>query len=112
MFEEGSGNIFVDTGFSEADAVNISARLELMMQIENTIKERGWTQQQAAQALGISQSRVSELMTSHSEKFTIDKLMKLLCKLGKEVTQKTADKDLNIARTAYAELKRNETKNS
>ena len=27
-------------------------------------------------------------------------------------TQKTADKDLNIARTAYAELKKNETKNS
>ncbi len=27
-------------------------------------------------------------------------------------TQKTAEKDLNIARTAYAELKRNETKNS
>ncbi|MBK9281094.1 MAG: type II toxin-antitoxin system RelE/ParE family toxin [Candidatus Obscuribacter sp.] len=30
----------------------------------------------------------------------------------KKKTQKTADKDLNIARTAYAELKRNETKNS
>ena len=27
-------------------------------------------------------------------------------------TQKTAEKDLNIARTAYAELKKNDTKNS
>jgi predicted XRE-type DNA-binding protein len=44
------------------EAVNIVARLQLMMQIENIIKERGWTQEQAAKILGLRQPRVSELM--------------------------------------------------
>ena len=83
--EKSSGNVFVDLGFPKDEAVNIIARLQLMAQIEDFIKERGWTQQQAAQVLGITQSRVSELMTSHSEKFTVDKLMSLLDRLGQQV---------------------------
>ncbi len=93
-YEEGSGNIFVDLGYPEAEAVNIVARLELMAQIENIIKLRGWTQQQAASALGIAQPRVSALMTSRSEKFTIDMLMKLLYKLGKDVKLSVTDRDV------------------
>ena len=83
--EKSSGNVFVDLGYPEAQAINIVARLELMMKIEDLIKERGWTQQQAARVLGITQSRVSELMSSHSEKFTIDKLVSLLDRLGRQV---------------------------
>ena len=84
-FEEGSGNIFTDLGFPEHEATNIVARLKLMMQVESIIKEQSWTQQEAAKILGISQSRVSELMTSRSEKFTVDLLMKLLDRLGRQV---------------------------
>lgn len=84
-FEEGSGNVFIDLGFPEHEAINIVARLKLMMQIESIIKEQGWTQQEAANILGIGQSRVSELMTSRSEKFTVDMLMKLLDRLGRRV---------------------------
>ncbi len=95
VFEESSGNVFLDLGFPEAESINIVARLQLMLQIENIIKERGWSQQQAAKALGISQPRVCELMNSHSEKFTVDMLMKLLHKLGKEVT--VSVKDTHVA---------------
>ena len=65
--EKSSGNVFVDLGYPEDEAINIVARLELMMQIEDIIKEHGWTQQQAAKILGLTQSRVSELMSSRSE---------------------------------------------
>ena len=85
LIETSSGNVFIDLGYPEAQAINIVARLELMAQIEKIIKERRWTQQQAAHILGITQSRVCELMNSHFEKFTVDKLMKLLDKLGREV---------------------------
>jgi predicted XRE-type DNA-binding protein len=85
IFEESSGNVFLDLGFPEAEAVNIVARLELMLKIENIIKRRGWSQQEAAKKLGLTQSRVSELMHSHFEKFTVDMLMKLLDKLGRRV---------------------------
>ena len=89
-FEESSGNVFVDLGYPEA--VNIVARLQLMMQIENIIRQRGWTQEQAAKVLELRQSRVSELMNSRSEKFTIDMLMKLLNRLGKQVVLTVKDK--------------------
>jgi predicted XRE-type DNA-binding protein len=85
IFEEGSGNVFVDLGFPEHEAVNIVARLKLMMQIESIIKEAGWTRQEAADVLGIRQSQVSDLMTSRSEKFTVDLLMELLDRLGRRV---------------------------
>jgi predicted XRE-type DNA-binding protein len=92
MIEKSSGNVFVDLGYSEDEAVNIVMRLELMMQIENIIKVHGWTQQQAAKVLGLTQSRVSELMSSRSEKFTIDKLMKLLDRLGQKIEFKVKPK--------------------
>ena len=92
MFEESSGNVFVDLGYPEAEAVNIVARLQLMMQIEGIIKERGWTQEQAAKILGLRQPRVSELMSSRSEKFTVDMLMKLFDRLGKQVVLTVKDK--------------------
>src|ERR1700730_12779529 len=93
-YEESSGNVFVDLGYAEAEAVNIVARLELMAQIEDIIKARGWTQLQAATAIGIAQPRVSALMASHSEKFTVDMLMKLLYKLGKKVKLSVTDREV------------------
>ncbi len=92
MFEEGSGNVFIDLGFPEDEAVNMVARLELMLQIEKIIKARGWTQEEAARVLGIRQPRVSELMTRCMEKFTVDMLMKLLDRLGKKVSLTVEDK--------------------
>ncbi len=84
-FEEGSGNVFIDLGFPEHQAINIVARLKLMMQIESIIKQQRWTPEEAAKLLGIRPPGVSELMSSRWEKFTVDVLMKLLDRLGREV---------------------------
>jgi predicted XRE-type DNA-binding protein len=92
MIEKSSGNVFVDLGYPEAEAINIVVRLNLMMKIEEIIRKRGWTQIKAAKMLGLTQSRVSELMSSHSEKFTIDMLMKLLDRLGQQVELKVKTK--------------------
>jgi len=83
--KKGNGNIFIDLGYSEPEAINIVARLQLMLQIEEIIKKRGWTQDKAAKILKLQQPRVSELMSGRSEKFTVDMLMKLLDRLGKRV---------------------------
>ncbi len=93
MIEKSSGNVFADIGYPEEQAINIMARLELMMQIEDIIKKHGWTQKHASKVLGLTQSRVSELMSSHSEKFTVDMLMKLLDHLGKKVVFRVIPKD-------------------
>jgi len=93
-FVEGSDNVFRDLGFSEAEAVNLLARSELMMAIEKAIKERGLTQTEAARLLGVGQPRLSDLYKGKIERFTIDMLMKWLSKLGKQVTIKVEDQEV------------------
>jgi predicted XRE-type DNA-binding protein len=99
VFEEGSGNVFLDLGFLEHEAVNLVARLKLMTQIERIIKEEGWTRQETAHVLGIRQSQVSDLMTSRSGKFTVDMLMELLDRLGRRVELTVKAKDDRPAST-------------
>jgi predicted XRE-type DNA-binding protein/CheY-like chemotaxis protein len=78
------------SGFEE-QAVNLLIRSELILAIERSIKEREWTQTQAAQALGISQPRVSDLMNGRIERFTVDMLMILADRLGKYVSIQLQD---------------------
>jgi predicted XRE-type DNA-binding protein len=49
------------------------------------IEERGWTQSQAAEQLGIGQSRVSDLVRGKWEKFSLDMLITLAARAGKRV---------------------------
>ncbi len=85
-FIEGSENVFSDLGFDQETANNLLVRSQLIMQIERAIKDRGWSQIEAASHLEVSQPRISELMTGKIQKFTIDTLMGYLNKLGIEVT--------------------------
>ncbi|MDD5320109.1 MAG: helix-turn-helix transcriptional regulator [Methylococcales bacterium] len=74
---ESSGNVFADPGFAPEEAALLAMRAELMTRLRETIAERGWTQIQAAEHLGIGQSRVSDLMRGKWEKFSLDMLAML-----------------------------------
>jgi predicted XRE-type DNA-binding protein len=91
---EGSDNVFRDLGFPEAEAVNLMARSHLMMAIEDILKKKKYTQQQAAKVLGVAQPRVSDLYNGKIGRFTVDMLMKWLAKLGKEVTIKIDNEEV------------------
>lgn len=80
-----SGNVFVDLGFRREEAENLLARTRLMVAIKQIIKENSWTQTEAAQFLGVNQSRISDLANGKIEKFSIDMLMKWLDRLGRRV---------------------------
>lgn len=72
---------------SELDqAQHLSARAELSEAVQKAIKDRGWTQVEAARILGVAQPRISDLMNGRTEKFTVDMLMIWLEKLGRDVT--------------------------
>lgn len=58
---------------------------ELMARLRDTIKQRGWTQQEAAEKLGIGQSRVSDLMRGKWDKFSLDMLITLTTRTGQHV---------------------------
>lgn len=53
-------------------------------------QEEGITQTKMAERLGVTESRVSEILHYHIERFTIDKLLELLTKIRPEVKIKVA----------------------
>ncbi len=81
----GSGNVFKDLGFEDEEAANLLMRADLMIEILKIIEERGWKAQEAARALGVAQSRISELRKGKMKEFSVDLLLKYLARLGKRV---------------------------
>lgn len=80
-----SGNVFTDLGFSTEESTLLAMRAELMARLRDTIKQRGWTQQEAAKKLGIGQSHVSDLMRGKWDKFSLDMLITLTTRTGQHV---------------------------
>jgi len=80
---EGSGNIFADLGFANPEREQLKARLTL--QIYRLIKQRGLTQVEAGEILGIKQPHVSSLMRGQSGAFSVERLMDFLTALGQDV---------------------------
>jgi predicted XRE-type DNA-binding protein len=81
--EKGSGNVFADLGFAHPEQEQLKA--DLTLQIYRTIKQRGLTQAQAGQVLGIGQPHVSSLMRGRSGTFSVARLMEFLTDLGQDV---------------------------
>lgn len=92
----GSGNVFADIGFPNAD--EMLARSELVRHINNIIEQRGLTQVEAASLLGINQPKVSALKRGRLTEFSIDRLMRFLVALGQEV-------DIKVRPASHAGLK-------
>ncbi|MBD5803366.1 helix-turn-helix protein [Azoarcus sp. Aa7] len=82
---ESSGNVFADLGFSPEEAALLAMRAELIARLRETIEQAGWTQVQAANRLGIGQSRVSDLMRGKYDKFSLDMLVTLATRAGRRV---------------------------
>jgi predicted XRE-type DNA-binding protein len=80
---KGSGNIFADLGLPNPEQELLKAQLTL--QIYKIIKDRGLTQAQAGEILGIKQPHVSALMRNRSGTFSVGRLIEFLTALGHDV---------------------------
>lgn len=60
----------------------ISLKSKLIIILTELIREKGWSQRVAAEKLGVSQPRVSNLMNGQISKFAIDTLLEMLCRIG------------------------------
>lgn len=87
-----TGSIFSDLGFSGEESENLKVRAQLMQELTHIIKATGGTQTEIAEKLGVTQSRISDLMRGKIQKFTIDNLVNMMSKSGYsvEVTTKVA----------------------
>ena len=87
---ESSGNVFVDLGYSPHEAAILQMRADLMAEMRKFIQKKKLPQAEAAKILGVSQSRVSDLITGKWEKFSLEMLITLATKAGKHVKLKIA----------------------
>ncbi len=78
-----SGNVFADLNLPDAD--DLLAKAELAAKIIAEIQRRRLTQSQAAAILGIDQPKVSALKQGKLSGFSIERLMRLLLRLGRDI---------------------------
>jgi predicted XRE-type DNA-binding protein len=85
-----SGNVFIDLGYSPDEAAILQMRADLMADLRKFIKAKKLTQAAAAKIFGVSQSRVSDLITGKWERFSLEMLITLVTKAGMNVRLKIA----------------------
>jgi predicted XRE-type DNA-binding protein len=80
---EGSDNVYADIGLPDAEEMLVKA--QLVTKIREIIKERGWTQQQAADVLGMTQPRLSKMLRGQFRGISEAKMLDCLTRLGRDV---------------------------
>lgn len=91
------GNVFADLGFEPAEAQALQAQSQRIISDKIAIKEKlmgelalwidteNLKQADAAQILGVTRPRVSDVINRKTPKFTIDALVDMLARTGKRV---------------------------
>jgi predicted XRE-type DNA-binding protein len=88
----GSGNVFADLGFADADSQLLKARV--LTVINETIDSQGLSGQKAiAEALGIVQPDVSKLRRGRLSGFSLERLLEFASALGSDI-------DINVRKPA------------
>jgi predicted XRE-type DNA-binding protein len=80
---DGSGNVFRDFGYPDADVRQAKALLGT--EIMKILDEEALTTRQAEARTGVSHSEFSRTRQAKFSRFTIDRLMGILARLGQEV---------------------------
>lgn len=88
-----SNNIFRDLSLKVEEAENLKLRAMLMVELEKHIREKGLTQKKAAERLGVTQPRISDLMRGKIDLFSVDTLITMLTHAGLKV-------DVKVTRSA------------
>ena len=101
-FTPSSGNVFADLNLPHPD--DLLAKAELAAKIIAEIQRRRLTQSQAAAILGIDQPKVSALKQGKLSGFSIERLMRFLLVLGRdiEITVKGRARSRSVARLRVA----------
>jgi predicted XRE-type DNA-binding protein len=79
---DGSGNVFVDLGFDEAEAQVMALRVELMARLREWLATEQLTQAAAAKRLHVTQPRVLALVKGAWQDFSVDMLLTLAARAG------------------------------
>ena len=90
------GNIFADLGFEQEEAAdlllqtdaiiseNLAIKHSLMEKIATWIKKNELKQDDAAKILGLTPSRISDVIHKKTDQFAIDALVDMLARAGEQ----------------------------
>lgn len=88
---------YEELGFPDADKMLLKA--QLAMKIAEIVRERGWSQQQAAKVLGLTQPKLSKMLRGQFRGIGEMKMMECLVRLGcgvKIVIGRQREKDARV----------------
>ena len=77
---EKAKSVYRELGFPDAEEMLVKA--QLVMKIAQILRERGWSQQQAAQVLGLTQPKLSKMLRGQFRGISEMKMMDCLVRLG------------------------------
>ena len=92
-----NGNVFLDLGFPPEEAAALMAdsnriiaeklaiKESLMTELSQWIDKKNLKQADAAQILGVTRPRVSDIINKKSVKFSVDSLIDMLARTGRHV---------------------------
>jgi predicted XRE-type DNA-binding protein len=80
---ETTGSVYTALGLADAEEMLVKA--QLATKIGEIIKRRKWSQQQAADVLGLPQSKVSKMLRGQFRGISEAKMLDCLVKLGRNV---------------------------
>ena len=67
---------------------NMKLRSDLMMEVERYVRTLDVTQVEAAKQLGLTQPRLNDLLKGKIDKFSLDALVNILARAGRQVSVK------------------------
>lgn len=75
-------SVFDALADTQAEAANMTARVDLLLAIRERIKEWNLTQEDAAARLGLTRPRLNDLMRGKLDKFSLDALVNIAAAAG------------------------------
>lgn len=97
---ESSRNIFGDLGLPNPEERLLKS--DLAIHIDQLIKDKGLTQQQAAQMAGVSQPQLSNIMRGRLSGYSVEKLLRIINCLGRRVEVRISARDVKPERAVTA----------
>jgi predicted XRE-type DNA-binding protein len=88
----GSGNVFADLGLPNAD--ELQWKSSLVTHIRRLIREKGLTQTQVAEIVGMDQPKVSKLLNGKFDEYSVSRMLRILNRLGHSVEVRVAEKEV------------------
>ena len=81
--QRGSGNVYADLGYGDAEGMLVKA--QLVAKIGEIIRQLEPTQEKAARMLGLMQPKISQLLKEQFRGISERRLLRCLTRLGRDV---------------------------